>query len=420
MAEAGALPPVALTGPVLHDKLAALAARPAALGHLLLTCGFPARAGRAFQAAQNQAPDQPWGRAGLARLAAHRGDHAAARAIWQELCAQFPNHAAPWRAALAGMAAPPPDAENLRARLADDPWDVPALLGLLHAAGAACDTAALRGLLTAYDNTALPCLLPHWLMLQSLARDGAPARAVFARLLAHADEPDIVAQLLQAAPVLFDQPALADITSALAPHRIPPSPPGRLRKCFGIGLSRTGTTSITAALQRLGYHTLHWTNPRTNELIGPADAEGADALTDVPAAAMFEDLAARFPDARFIYTTRGLAGWTASLAAHFRRQHDLADFAALRLALEAGEDFPWGQRYLDIMRPLYGAHATAADAYLHHDAHVRRFFARQPERLLILDIFAGEGWAPLCRFLGQPVPDVPFPHQNARPLDEGG
>ena len=34
-----------------------------------------------------------------------------------------------------------------------------------------------------------------------------------------------------------------------------------------------------------------------------------------------------------------------------------------------------------------------------------------PERLLVYDV--SDGWDPLCRFLGQPVPDEPFPHVNA-------
>lgn len=34
-----------------------------------------------------------------------------------------------------------------------------------------------------------------------------------------------------------------------------------------------------------------------------------------------------------------------------------------------------------------------------------------PERLLEWDI--SDGWEPLCKFLGKPVPDIPFPHANA-------
>ena len=34
-----------------------------------------------------------------------------------------------------------------------------------------------------------------------------------------------------------------------------------------------------------------------------------------------------------------------------------------------------------------------------------------PERLLVFDV--ADGWAPLCGFLGLPVPDEPFPRTNS-------
>ncbi len=33
-----------------------------------------------------------------------------------------------------------------------------------------------------------------------------------------------------------------------------------------------------------------------------------------------------------------------------------------------------------------------------------------PEKLLVFEV--SEGWEPLCRFLGKPIPDVPFPRIN--------
>jgi hypothetical protein len=35
-----------------------------------------------------------------------------------------------------------------------------------------------------------------------------------------------------------------------------------------------------------------------------------------------------------------------------------------------------------------------------------------PERLLVFDV--GQGWAPLCEFLGTPIPERPFPESNER------
>lgn len=33
-----------------------------------------------------------------------------------------------------------------------------------------------------------------------------------------------------------------------------------------------------------------------------------------------------------------------------------------------------------------------------------------PEKLLVFE--PSQGWEPLCKFLGKPVPDQPFPHVN--------
>jgi len=43
--------------------------------------------------------------------------------------------------------------------------------------------------------------------------------------------------------------------------------------------------------------------------------------------------------------------------------------------------------------------------------HRHSFFQKAPkDKLLILEI--SDGWDPLCKFLGVPVPDQPFPHKN--------
>jgi hypothetical protein len=47
----------------------------------------------------------------------------------------------------------------------------------------------------------------------------------------------------------------------------------------------------------------------------------------------------------------------------------------------------------------------------HHDG-VRDYFARQPGRLLEWDLCSDSHWGTLCDWLGEPVPDEPFPWIN--------
>jgi hypothetical protein len=62
----------------------------------------------------------------------------------------------------------------------------------------------------------------------------------------------------------------------------------------------------------------------------------------------------------------------------------------------------------DVVGPDLKDRARCIAAFERHNAEVR---ASVPaDRLLVFA--AAEGWAPLCAFLGVPVPDVPFPSVN--------
>lgn len=95
---------------------------------------------------------------------------------------------------------------------------------------------------------------------------------------------------------------------------------------FGIGLSKTGTTSLNDALDILGYRAFHLPP------IARAGADGTirsdwpwwvwkyDAMTDLTVAVLHRELRAEFPNARFIYTRRDMTPWLASCAKHFTRE----------------------------------------------------------------------------------------------------
>ena len=51
---------------------------------------------------------------------------------------------------------------------------------------------------------------------------------------------------------------------------------------------------------------------------------------------------------------------------------------------------------------------TAIAEFNRHNEEVRRVIP--PERLLVYEV--KQGWEPLCKFLGVPVPDKPFPLTN--------
>lgn len=178
-------------------------------------------------------------------------------------------------------------------------------------------------------------------------------------------------------------------------------------KVFCIGLSKTGTTSLTAALRMLGFDAVHWYATRHAFRYvdgGSIDVdwglfEQHDAFADTPIARIFPLLDARYPGSRFILTVREPERWIRSFAAQF----------------QAGNLDPFSAQ---LHRDLYGTEGFdqkhCLDAFARHVAAVRSYFAERPGELLEMDITGGDGWGPLCAFLDRPEPDAAFPCRFTR------
>lgn len=177
-------------------------------------------------------------------------------------------------------------------------------------------------------------------------------------------------------------------------------------KVFGIGLSRTGTLSLSLALDQLGWYCVHFPNDdvtfrqlRCGDL-DLACLEQYDAVCDTPIVPYFVQLAERLPDSKFILTIRDLADWHSS-AEHFWK-------------VDWEDQLDPYHRFVNTA--VYGIEVyerTRFDfVYRRHVQEVLYYFRDKPGRLLVMDICAGEGWDKLCPFLGIDIPDVSFPHGN--------
>lgn len=217
-------------------------------------------------------------------------------------------------------------------------------------------------------------------------------------------------------PALTRQPGPGDGALAVGLQVVadrwsdPAYPDFRATKVFVIGLSRTGTSSMDAALGRLGFSHLHWINDLTLDLIRPADLFLFDAFSDIGIAADFEGLAHRFPNARFVMTTRPLESWEVSVRRHFARNARVvqpSELIGTPLARTFGGMKGW------IESSVYGHYDSWEAAYQAHHARVEEFFSgSRADRLLRFDATAGDGWTSLCSFLDRPIPDVAYPHTN--------
>jgi hypothetical protein len=196
---------------------------------------------------------------------------------------------------------------------------------------------------------------------------------------------------------------------------------GKAMKILGVGLSKTGTRSLHAALTLLGFRSIHWDTARLNDILEDSNPcphfrryDDIDAVTDVPAALFYRELLNAYPKAKAILTIRDVESWWKSIHFHFTVRFPLPPTMDLRQ--------PWNMpKFRAVVRTLAYGSAMPKEyifkkRFLEHNARARREIPAK--RLLVLNIVAGEGWDKLCPFLGVPIPTVPFPHMNKTESEE--
>ena len=208
---------------------------------------------------------------------------------------------------------------------------------------------------------------------------------------------------------------------------------------LALGLPRTGTASMRSALETLGYdHTAHGFDLISHPELGPPWMEAVNAkffnqgkpygraefdtflghcaaVTDMPCASFWEELMLAYPEAKIILVERDVEDWYKSFDATvitelFSRVADVT--------VNYVEPLVGSQIGLMSRKVVYGYfHAKTPDE-LRQNArgvyreHYRRIREAAPKEKL-LEFRLGEGWGPLCNFLGKEVPEgLPFPRVN--------
>ncbi len=179
-----------------------------------------------------------------------------------------------------------------------------------------------------------------------------------------------------------------------------------MTKVFCIGFQKTGTSSLSMALQGLGFsvgdavgvlnRTVDWQAPDPRpEIVDKVlkVARSVDALQDSPCAFLYRELDAAFPGAKFILTTRDTEAWLASYRRYFPDQNN-----PLR-------------RWMYGVAQFSGNEARYRAVYEAQNAEIRAYFATRPQDLLEMDLSKGDGWLKLVTFLGEAALK-PFPHAN--------
>lgn len=185
---------------------------------------------------------------------------------------------------------------------------------------------------------------------------------------------------------------------------------------FSIGLPKTGTATLRTALRALGLTVSNIDKAlrpdidagRLESLHSFIATSGADVFRGWPLPLIYRELFAAYgKQARFILTTRrSPEAWVSSFKNHVRRRGPLEN---LRNRKAFGRLYPHGQEQ------------HYARWYVDYVASVWAFFRENgaEDRLLELCWERGDGWDPICTFLHEPLPAVPFPHVNRTSELEG-
>lgn len=181
------------------------------------------------------------------------------------------------------------------------------------------------------------------------------------------------------------------------------SPQRTLRnKVFGIGLARTGTTSLHEAMGLVGLSSA----PDSIPLLDSIDIDFLqrhDAFFDNPIPFRYEALETICPDSKWIVTQRPVDDWLRSMDWLFRSGLDRLKPDLRRVGDRVHRQL-YGSDEFDEqrLRQIYERHYAALETWV------------EQRNSLWIHVERGISWEPLCAFLDVPIPDTDFPHANRR------
>ncbi|MCB9135838.1 MAG: sulfotransferase family protein [Anaerolineales bacterium] len=204
-------------------------------------------------------------------------------------------------------------------------------------------------------------------------------------------------------------------------------------KVIGAGLGRTGTESLKKALELLGfdacYHMFELTMkhpehlPEWEKLVAGETPnyeflfDGYQSTADFPACMFYREFMAQYPQAKVVLTVRDADKWYDSAAKTIFRGVPVPIVALGRLMGLFSKNVRASLLTIPFANDV--VNYRFFEGRISDREHTKAIFNAwneevkrtvPPERLLVFEV--KEGWAPLCHFLGVPIPSTPFPHAN--------
>jgi len=131
-----------------------------------------------------------------------------------------------------------------------------------------------------------------------------------------------------------------------------------------------------------------------------------DGITGITTVPYYKKLDSEYPGSKFILTIRDIDFWLDSIRSQLKKEtnnsENISKDKKIRLEFRKTlRNKVFGiQNYQTI---------TFLNCYEKHVADVVSHFSDRPDDLLIMNIYAGDGWNKLCPFLDIEKPDTPFP-----------
>ncbi len=177
-------------------------------------------------------------------------------------------------------------------------------------------------------------------------------------------------------------------------------------KIFGIGLNKTGTTTLGRCFEILGFSHLAGSSTLLESAIAKKDLskvygeiEKYDSFEDLPFCLIYKDLDKRFPNSKFILTIRKNSKiWLNSFRKHCDRG--------------APAGCPRNRLLAYGYESTRGHEKEFIKIYEQHIKDVKTYFANKPNKLLVCCWEEDDGWKPLCDFLDRPIPTMALPWRN--------
>jgi len=209
---------------------------------------------------------------------------------------------------------------------------------------------------------------------------------------------------------------------------------------IGAGLPRTGTNSMQKALQKLldgkVYHMWEVVESLTRDIgfwndlcKSPKSSEewrnfyeanGYKGAVDFPSVVFYKEILEAFPNSKVILTVRDPATWVKSVNDTIKSGNDdgikfpvniidnLAGFGPLNNMIQNICRRDRNRLHQDLFDVMDEGLEPSIKYYNDWVEEVKRIVPA--DRLLVFSV--KEGWEPVCKFLGKPIPDEPFPFVN--------